>query len=270
MNRCYIDESIYDSLGVVVTALVFADTEFEQQVAGVLKECGIATPAEEFKSGARMDSDQRMRSARERLIDLAGCRSKIAVVVAPFSRPRLGRQTLQAVQSVLIRNGIEPACLSIYFDQEIFPSDEEAARLHRLFHYLVDCRLHAMEDSRRRVGIQVADAVAHSFGQIIKSSLSGREKQVEFYPNRAEVPLGWALLMSLRPALLTRPVVYNGGEYAPECDPVILDPQHDDPVKFGQHPILLGWGVQVAPESSVELRQVVEGRLGRLWLGCIH
>ena len=76
--------------------------------------------------------------------------------------------------------------------------------------------------------------------------------------------------MSLRYALLTRPIVYNGEAYAPECDPVVLDPINDDPVDFCQHPILLGWGVQVAPESGPELRQAVESELAHIWLGCIH
>ncbi len=76
--------------------------------------------------------------------------------------------------------------------------------------------------------------------------------------------------MSLRYALFTRPMAYEGDLYPLESDPVVLDQVHDDPVGYGQHPTLLGWGVQVAPEASAELRYAVERSLGRLWLGCIH
>ena len=69
---------------------------------------------------------------------------------------------------------------------------------------------------------------------------------------------------------MTRPMVYDGGKYRAELDLVVLDPNYDDPVNYGQHPILLGWGVQVAPEASSALRQGVERALGRIWLGCIH
>lgn len=276
ISQCYVDESIYDSLGVVVTAFIFADVDFEDRVTETLKEAGLNPPQEEFKSSARMDSDERMQDARGRLLSLAGTSTKIAVFFGPFSRPRLGRQSLQAVQSVLLRNGIDPSSLSIYFDQGIFPSKEEATRLQALFHYLASCQIHAAEDSRIRVGIQVADAVAHSFGQIIKASLSGKQKKIDIggpntgYLAGTEAPLGWSLLMTLRYALLTRPIVYNGELYSAQCDPVVLDPMNDDPVVFGQHPTLLGWGVQVAPESGTMLRQAVEDELGRIWLGCIH
>ena len=276
LNCCFIDESIYDSLGIVVTAFVFSDSQFENQVTEALQQAGINVPHDEYKSSSRMDSNEHMRNARDMLLSLASNSSKIAVFFGPFSRPHLGRQTLQAVQSVLLRNSIEPSSLSIYFDQEIFPSKEEAARLKAVFHFLEDSKIYAYEDSRKRIGIQVADAVAHSFGQIIKASLSDKQKMIDIsgpntgYAPGTEASLGWSLLMTLRHALFTRPIVYNGEQYSPQCDPVVLDPMNDDVVDFAQHPTLLGWGVQVAPEADASLRQAVEGELGRIWLGCIH
>lgn len=75
--------------------------------------------------------------------------------------------------------------------------------------------------------------------------------------------------MSLRNALFTRPTVLPGEKYSAAADPVVLD-IHDDPATYGQHPTLLGWGVQVAPEAPDNLRQAVERSLGRIWLGCVH
>ncbi len=275
-TQCFVDESIYDSLGVVVTAFVFADDEFEDRVTLALREAGLDPPREEFKSGARMDSDPRMRDARSRLLGLAASRASVAVFFGPFSRARLGRQALQAVQSTFVRNGIDPSNTALVFDQGIFSSSAEAARLRCLFSYLAESRIDAGADSRVRVGIQVADAVAHCFGQIIKESLTGDNKMVDIggpdtgYEEGTEATLSWSLLMSLRYALLTRPVVCNGQSYDPRCDPVVLDPLRDDPIDFCQNPVLLGWGVQIAPESEAPLRQAVESALGRLWLGCIH
>jgi len=144
------------------------------------------------------------------------------------------------------------------------------------YNSLRGCEIHAEEDSVKCRGIQVADAVAHSFGQIVKSAVTGNEKTIDIggpntgYPAGTEAPLSWALLMNLRSAVLTRPIVYDGGSYDSASDPVVIDPEYDDPVDFGQNPILLGWGVQVAPETSSELREAVEKRLGKIWLGCIH
>lgn len=275
-THCYIDESIHDSVGVVVTAFIFTDGTFSDAVTEALQKAGLNPPQDEFKSSARMDANEKMRKGRENLLALASSKSKIAVFFGPFHRPHLGRQTFQALQSVLTRNAIQPESLSVYFDAAIFPSQKEADRLHALFHSLKGCKIFACEDSRICVGIQVADAVAHSFGRIIKEALTATIKMIDIggtdtgYPEGTEAPLGWSLLMNLRYALFTRPVVYNGEPYPTASDPVVIDPVRDDPVDFGIHPILLGWGVQVAPEADTELRQAVDKELGRLWLGCIH
>lgn len=275
-THCFVDESIHESLGYVVTAFVFASGGFEDSVAGTLREAGLNAPRHEFKSSARMDANPQMRAAREGLLSLASTDAKVAVFFGPFDRQHLGRQTLQALQSVVVRNAISPSQLTVYFDEQIFLSTREASRLHSLFHSLKSCVFFPREDSRTRVGIQVADVVAHSFGQILKESLTGARKMIDIggpetgYVEGTEAPLGWSLLMSLRHALLTRPVAYNGEPYCAESDPVVIDPERDDPVTFGQHPVLLGWGVQIAPEAGAALRQAVENELGRLWLGCIH
>jgi len=275
-THCYIDESIYESHGFVITALVFSDSAFGDKVSEALQASGLRVPEEEYKSSTRMDDDPKMRSARETLLTVLNDSSRIAIFVGPFYRPHLGRQTLQALQSVVIRNGIARSGLSAFFDREIFVSQSEAARLHGIFHGLHDVTVHAQQDSKLVFGIQAADAVAHCFGQIIKDAVTGKPKMIDIggdgtgYEKGSTAPLGWALLMQLRHALLTRPVVYDGSLYSSECDPAVLDPQNDDPVSFAQHPVLLGWGVQVAPESEMDLRVAVEQTLGKIWLGCIH
>jgi hypothetical protein len=204
LTHCYVDESIHDSIGVVVTAFVFANSDFENAVTEVLRKVGLNPPHDEFKSSARMDTDERMRAARGRLMSMAGAHSKIAVFFGPFHRPRLGRQCLQALQSVLVRNAIPVSSLSVYFDQGIFPSTAEALRLRKLFYSLEGSEVIAEADSRFCVGIQVADAVAHSFGQIIKEALTGNQKMVDIggpdtgYPEGTEATLGESLLMTIR------------------------------------------------------------------------
>lgn len=280
-TQCYIDESMHPSEGFVVISFVFASGRFNSSVSRKLVRSGLDPRTEEYKSGTRMDNNPSMRRARDALLNLAGSETKVAIYVGPFNstsidRPKLGKDSLQALQSILLRNDIRPSNLSVYFDEEIFPSVEEAVRLHKVFHYLRACRIHAREDSRCRLGIQVADVIAHTFAQIVKEHVTGTQKMVEIggegtgYTKGTKAPLGWDLLMNLRYALYTRPMVYNGERYRVLSDPVILDPINDDPVNYGQNPILLGWGVQIAPEAPNRLRQSVEDALGRIWLGCIH
>lgn len=68
--NCYVDESIHDAHGFAVTAMVFANSSFEERVAEVLQGAGLDLPREEFKSSARMVKDPRMVAARDSLMTL--------------------------------------------------------------------------------------------------------------------------------------------------------------------------------------------------------
>jgi hypothetical protein len=273
--QCYVDESIHTAHEFVVTAFTFAKRGILSEVAPALRGAGITPRKQEYKSGMRMDEHPEMRAARDALLQLAGSRMRVGICIAPYSdRRNLGRDTLQALQSIMVRNGIKPSRTTVYFDQGIFPSAAEATRLKQLFHFLRPCVIYPVEDSRARLGIQVSDAVAASFGQIVKEELTGQRKMVDVGPLLGwTVPamesLGWELLTRLRRGLFTRPFV-SGEAYAPATDPVVLDPIYDDVTIYGQNPVLLGWGVQVAPEADGQLRKAVEEGLGRVWLGCVH
>ena len=275
-TQCYVDESVHADAGFVVTAFVFTRGRFSAAVAKVLSAASLVPHKDEFKSSARMDSSPKMQVARQSLLALADSGAAVAVFVGPHDRSTLGKHSLQALQSTVVRNGIRTSQLEVYFDRDIFRSAKEARRLHRLFHGLRSCTVFPQEDSRLCLGIQVADAVAHSFGQIFKEHVTGKAKLVDVggpgtgYENGTMVPLGWKLLMTLRHGLLTRPMAYDGNSYQVATDPVVLDPLYDDPAVYGQHPILLGWGVQIAPEAPVELQQPIAKALSRIWLGCIH
>ena len=276
VDRCFVDESVHDTSGFVTTAFVFGDAALEERVSRILKEGGLVPGTDELKSSLRMDADSRLRTARSRVLALANASTQVAVFIGPYNRAAIGKDCLQALQSVLVRNGLAETALDAYFDEGIFVSTSEAQRLQPYYRALTRVQIHPCEDSRLVLGIQVADILAHSFAQIVKAHLTGKDKEVDIggrstgYPEGTKAPLAWSLLMNLRYALFTRPIAYEKYEYRLETDPVVLDPLRDDPVKYGQNPVLLGWGIQVAPESGAELRVAVEKAFGKLWLGCIH
>ncbi len=55
----------------------------------------------------------------------------------------------------------------------------KSMRLHSLFDFLSECRIYPRDNSYNLLGIQVADAVAHSFGQILKEESTGKQKLVD-------------------------------------------------------------------------------------------
>jgi hypothetical protein len=223
-TQCYVDESVHRECRLVVSAFVFAAGRTDLRVARVLKEAGLRPGVDECKYGAQMAGNSNMQAAREGLLSLASFTTRVGVFVGQHERGTIGRHSLQTLQSIIVKNGIRPSRLDVYFDEDIFRSPQEARRLHALFHHLRAARIHPKEDSRRPLGIQIADAVAGSFGQIVKEALTGRVKEIDIGgPNSGHaatlVSLGWGLLMSLRHALLTRPMVYRGESYAAATDP---------------------------------------------------
>lgn len=272
----YADESVHESLGFVATAFIVSDRDLEGPVGEALRFAGLEPERDEFKSGAYMASNPAMQKARDSLLQLAGHIPKVALVFSPNRRrSQLGKECLRALESVLRRNGIRPDRVDAFFDEGIFSSAAQAEQIRSSRPFLQPLRFHPEQNSRVCLGIQVADAVAHSAAQIVREFLTGNPKSVKIggpgtgYPGDAEAPLGWALLMTLRHSFFTRPVVGKGEPFDPETDPVIVGPE-DDPVDAGINPELIGWGVQIGDDFSEDLRNAVQGTLGKIWLGCIH
>jgi hypothetical protein len=89
------------------------------------------------------------------------------------------------------------------------------------------------------------------------------------YAEGTMMPLSEFLLAKFRYRILARRMAYDGEEFDPATDPVIIGPD-DDPVTYGQYPEAVGWGIQVSQEISDAVRQAVFRTLDRIWLGCMH
>ncbi len=98
LTQCYIDESVHEKAGFVDTAFVFASGGFERAVAATLRGVGLSPGEDEFKSSARMDSNSKMREAREALLSLAGSKTRVAVFFGPYAHHTIGKHSLQALQ----------------------------------------------------------------------------------------------------------------------------------------------------------------------------
>lgn len=89
------------------------------------------------------------------------------------------------------------------------------------------------------------------------------------YPDDDTAPLGWMLKMTLRHALLTRPIVIRGRSYEPEVDPLVVD-DGSEYIEIAQNPNVLGWGLPVHDELPTTIRSAAVHEFGTIWLGCIH
>lgn len=273
----FVDESIHDGLGFVVAALVVADSDVEDRVARALSDNGFLPGIDEFKSGAPMAANRRMRAVRETILDLAATRTRIAVLISsPTERSELGVEILRALGLLVRRNGLGQDGLRVVLDRGLFRSRAHAEVQIGKAILPIPVTIEPEQDSKRRLGLQVADAVAHTVAQILRQEVVAQRKTVTVgpesgYVDGTEVEIGWAFLMSLRYALFTRPQVYadRGEEIDPDRNPVVIGP-NDDPVEIGQHPQLLGWGVFVSDRVDPEVGAAAQAVFERIWLGCIH
>lgn len=211
-----------------------------------------------------------MQEIRGQLLDLAAEHTRIALVVTNSdSRKSLGTISLEFLRSIIRKNGLSDHSIEAYFDEGILTSASiDSAHGFRPPNVTV----HANEDSRTCLGIQLADLVAHSCSQLIRDRLSGRSKEVTLDANRYGVPsesLSWTLLITLRRALFTRKYVCSKADYDIDTDPVIVGPE-DDEVDIGSNPEVLGWGLFMVDDLEEGVANSVKSALGRVWLGCMH
>lgn len=214
--QIYIDESIHSSLGFIVTAFVFSKGGLDGHVAEALTEAGLRPGTDEFKSGAFMADDPRRRKLRESLLGLAGQNTRIALAVSPAaSRPDLGAWCLNALDKIIRKNGFRGVAFEAHIDEGIFRSHHEAIVIDADLG-LQGVSIHPSQDSRACLGIQVADAVAHVTAQVIRAAVTGHQKIIGIggpetgYADDDTAPLGWALKMTLRYALLSRRIAVRG------------------------------------------------------------
>lgn len=277
MTKVFVDESIQEQFEFIASAFVFDAGDVTALVRSALEERGLVPGRDEYKSGQRMDGDANRQSLRASLMDIAGRDVRVAVVFTSSSdRHRLGDELLCYLALACRRNGIKTTELEAFFDEGIFESVDQGRRSDASVRGLDDARLNFEQDSRAVQGIQVADAVAHTVGQILKQDLSGRAKtlqlgEAEGYQEGTPADLGWIFLMNLRHTLFHRTVIYKSQRHSfdPPTEPQVI-PDQDDLVDHALHPELFGWGVFVAPMVPESVQRVVEERFARIWLGCIH
>lgn len=274
--RIFVDESINSPHGFIASALVFDYASSESSVRAALKAVGLVPGRDEFKSGRRMDTDAVMRELRDRLLTIAGSPGvKLAVVSTPVSeRAALGSAILSQLALILRRNGVDPACVDIYFDEGFFPRTERAQQIAAEARDFDAMRFHFEQDSRAVLGLQLADAVAHTVGQVLRQELSPARKEIRLgegdgYPEGTPADLAFVLLKGLRQTLFHRPAVPEGKEHLVDLrtEPKIIR-DDEDPVTSGERPDLLGWGVFVASSLAADLQRVIEDTFRQIFLGC--
>lgn len=287
----FVDESIRENDGFVLTAFVVSPIDLSPLVADALSQAGLTVGRDEFKSRTLMQNRPELRRLREQLFAAATEHAQLGFLVASMTnRSTLGRQILSALALLIRRNGFDLDELAIYLDQGLVRSRRDALEHVAEGDAVARSDMFVEQDSRRVLGLQVADAVAHAAAQLLSEGLKESPKLVK--PGEAaglaetdSVTLSWDLLLTLRNGVLTRPLVYQATDgtlrYATsskfdrrmppsvEMSPRIVG-DHEDVAGLAQHAEVLGWGLFLSDDLTEQIRCAAELTLGRIWLGCMH
>lgn len=274
----FADESIHDNLGFIMTAFVCSQQDINTSVADALVRAKLDPGKDEFKSSFYMSTNPVVQTLRDELIGIARAVSKVALLISSSQRRKLlGKDALEALNAIVMRNGLESHKISVFFDQGIVNSEHEGVEIARQIGLPLSLKLNFEQDSRAIMGLQVADALAHISAQILREEVTGKEKTVHIggentgYEEGTMANLGWALLMSIRYSFFVRPMVWHNSKdtYNPVMNPVIIT-KNDDPATISMHPDLFGWGVITASNLDPKISHAVDAVFQKLWLGCIH
>jgi hypothetical protein len=255
----YVDESIHDALGFMVTAFVFSKSDLTEPVSQALAAVGLVPGTDEFNSGRHMASRPELRSLRDALLSIAASTTKIAILISPASQQhKSGTLVLSTLSNVVRTNEIKVEHFEVFFDQGLVRSIDAQNSVDGLLG-AARCELRPEQDSRSTVGLQVADAVAHSVAQVLREEMADLIKLIQLGPDNGydesiEAPLGWTLRMTLRYSFFVAPLVVEEGQDPNE----VLNAD------------LLGWGVFVSDDLGEGVRGAAHRAFGKLWLGCVH
>lgn len=237
MSFLYVDESIHDRAGFILAAAVWSDVRVDDAVEASLRQAGFRPGVDEFKSSTLMVQDlarQRLRDELRRLL-MRSCKIAIAIC-GTHERKDLGQQTLLLAETLDVPVG------EIFFDAGLKVTTSPDGWIVR-----TGC------DSRKSLGIQLADCAAHTTAGILLSELGHVAKRVPtadplYAP---DIELDFKLWASIR--------------YALAGQPVRPDFEADD-----WEPMMHPFGLSISGGCPAAVAEAAQKRLGSVWVGCIH
>ena len=265
----FFDESIHDQAGFILGSWVMFAEDPDRLLRDSLGKAGLPKDLE-FHSANRMDGNGSMRRLRDTMQALLPFHARVSVLIASRSeRSILGRLALRSLDQTLRSNGLLEggAQHEFFLDEGLFSSTQAAdavideLRLRDAGRFQVEQKSHAVR------GIQFADLVAHTCGQMMKDALGLLRKEVRAGENSGYDPdsmmsLGFELWASVRYCFFGRSPEYSVEDHKKDVGVEKMIEMMSVEVK--------GRGLFLSEGCSSQLREAAEARFGSMYLGCIH
>ena len=243
----YIDESIHDKYGFMLLAFVTCKSDPEGYISDLLR----SNDVEEYHSCANMKNDKSMQVVRSKLRSYVNRNCSWGVLIAP-SNYRYGiADEIKSVLANLVKS-VSTKDTDIFIDEGIINSNEASKILQEL-----EIRNIAICNSRKIMGIQLADLVAALCGVRLREKISGTPKILVYgeesgFNPPIEADLGYELWASLRYSM--RRAKKAKGENMPGL------------ASFETK----GYGFFLSNGCPQDLAEAASSLFGEVYLGCIH
>lgn len=257
MAFIYLDDSKHHHFGFSLAAFVICDSDPTEHITSVFQKCGYDPEAFEYKSSSKMANDESLRALRSALKFFIARRCKIAVCVVDEDK-RLGPAALELLTSSLSHSHLKGRSHDVYFDEGLFQSSKSVSRLVEGEPRFGLCKFHFEQDSRKQLGIQLADIVAHTCSTMLLDTLGQITKQVVLnMPGHSvydglEVELGFEMWAGVRYAFLSNSKPNPQGDF--------------DLANVDVYP----WGLFIDDGVEERIHNSAMERFGENYLGCIH
>ncbi len=243
----FVDESISDEGGFILTALVVAFDDVSDAVRAELRSAGYTPGTHEYKSSqskAGNDASTKLRSGLQRVMFDRQC--GLAIVVSDIKeRDIIGKQALTLLANMCDRGDLGNQKVVVHFDEGIsFGSGRIATKA---------LEIRPKCDSRAVLGIQLADMCAHMAATMLRCSMGLLQKLVPAgensgYDPEEKFPLEFELWATLR---------YSMAGSTP------VKP----PAEFGEVEAL---GLLISEHCTPQVATAARKQFATVYMGCIH
>jgi len=197
----FVDESIQQNLGYICVGFAYCEDIPDEHIQKAITQAGLTPGVDEYKSGYRMEGSSARKSLRESIYQVVWEKCKLGVYIAPVEeRNRLGTSVAEIANQLVRVNELDRP-QKVFVDEgivgEIQPSE-----------YI---RIEGNCDSRKVLGIQLADFVAYHCSYLLKCAILGTAKKILMAPDEPhplageEVELNWILRTNFRRNFFVEP-----------------------------------------------------------------
>lgn len=197
----FVDESIQQDLGYICVGFAYCEDLPDKLIQQAITQAGLIPGVDEYKSGYRMEGSSAREALRNSIHQVVFQNCKLGVYIAAIEdRPKLCTLVAEVANQLVRVNELDRP-QTVFVDEGILGKTQSSEYI----------RIEVNCDSRKVLGIQLADFVAYHCSYLLKCAISGATKKIrmahdELHPLAGEeVGLDWILRTNFRRHFFVEP-----------------------------------------------------------------